>query len=304
MQSPRTEHAAHEAAPAGGAPLQGEDPGLSGVVPFRFHCHRCARCCSGGSGHVWLSESELPQLASQLDMDQASFLARYVRRVPDPESGHLRLSLRESGSGESGGRCILLEGQNECSVYSARPEHCRRFPYSDQVLNDERAFEAARATCPGITVEVDEDLRQQAFRDLEELYAEVEAFIAKASPVCIQRGVCCHFEEAQHELFASALETDYALAQHPDPPRPEGKGRCPYQVGKRCTARAGRPLGCRLYFCDRNTESVLREAHEHFIGRLRAIERERGYPASYARFVELLAARGVGLAREEMEREP
>ena len=73
---------------------------------------------------------------------------------------------------------------------------------------------------------------------------------------------------------------------------------CPYHVAGRCTAREGRPLACRTYFCDTRTESVLSEAHEHFLRRLRAIEREHAYPASYAEFPRLLAARGVpGLSR-------
>ena len=44
-----------------------------------------------------------------------------------------------------------------------------------------------------------------------------------------------------------------------------------------------------------NTEGVLAEAHEHFLGRLREIERETGYPAAYGRFPALLQARGVGV---------
>ena len=59
-------------------------------------------------------------------------------------------------------------------------------------------------------------------------------------------------------------------------------------------ARAARALGCRTYFCDANTEGVLAEAHEHFLGRLREIERGTGYPAAYGRFPALLRARGVG----------
>ena len=107
-------------------------------------------------------------------------------------------------------------------------------------------------------------------------------------------GVCCRFEEAGHELFATALEADFAAERHPDAPAPEAEGRCPYHVRGRCTARAGRPLGCRTYFCDRRTESVLAEAHEHFLREVRRIEVEEDYPVAYGRFPALLAARGIG----------
>ncbi len=266
------------------------DPGLVGVVPFTFECHRCGHCCSGGSGFVWMEERELGGLARAMEMEESAFIERYVRSTPDPRTGELRLSLREEG-----GRCALLSGTNTCSVYTARPEHCSQFPYWPSVLEDEEAFEVARETCPGMAVEVEEGVREVAFAALEELYEEVDAFVERAQPVCIQRGVCCRFEEAGHELFATALEADYAAAHAADAQAPEGEGRCPYHVGGKCTARDERALGCRTYFCDKNTEGVLAEAHEHFLARLRGIERETGYPAAYGRFPALLRARGVGV---------
>lgn len=266
------------------------DPGRSGVVPFRFECHRCGNCCSGGSGYVWVEEAELEGLSQALGMEKEAFVERHVRLVKDPHDSRLRLSLREEG-----GRCALLVGANECSVYGARPEHCKSFPYWPSVLEDAEAFEAARSTCPGIAVVVEEEVRVRAFAALEALYAEVDAFVERARPVCIQRGVCCRFEEAGHELYATALEADYA-AQHAGVGlAPEAEGRCPYHEGGKCNARSARALGCRTYFCDANTESVLQEAHEHFLRRLREIEREVGYPAAYGRFPALLRARGVGV---------
>lgn len=268
------------------------DPGLAGVVPFRFDCHRCGHCCSGGSGHVWVEDHEVERLARRLDLSEEAFRARHLRTVPDPRTGHLRQSLREDGAG--GGPCRLLEGRNHCTVYEDRPAHCRTFPYWPSVLEDEQGFARASEVCPGITREPDPAARERAFALLEEVYRDLDEFLERARPVCILRGVCCRFEEAGHELYATGLETDYAAHRHPDAPEPEAEGRCPYHVAGRCTAREGRPLGCRTYFCDRNTESVLQEAHEHFLARIRKIERETGYPVSYARFPAALAARGIG----------
>jgi Fe-S-cluster containining protein len=142
------------------------DPGLSGSVPFRFSCTRCGHCCSGGSGHVWLEEGEIPALARALGTSPERFAERHVRRVGE------RLSLRENEN--EGGRCALLIGKNTCSVYEARPEHCRRFPYWESVLGDPQAFEAARATCPGIAVVVPDELRARAALALRALYAELD----------------------------------------------------------------------------------------------------------------------------------
>ena len=249
---------------------------------------------------MWLEESEIEPLTQQLGLDAETFVRGYVRSVFDAERGRQRLALRERTEGV-GGACVLLEGSNHCSVYAARPEQCRSFPFWPSVLTDAAAFERARSTCPGIAPLVPEEARARAFAALDALYAEFEAFLERARPVCIRRGVCCRFEEAGHELFATGLEADYAAARHPAAPPPEAPGRCPYHVKGRCTAREGRPLGCRSYYCDTRTETVLAEAHEHFLARVRSIERETGYPPSYARFPDLLRARGIGVETSHAE---
>jgi Fe-S-cluster containining protein len=270
------------------------DPGLSGVVPFRFACHRCGHCCTAGEGHVWLEDGEVERLAAALSMTVDAFREAHVRTVPDPrDPGALRETLRERDEGR-GGRCTLLEGHNHCTVYGDRPAHCRTFPYWPSVLEDEEGFERARATCPGIRVEPTEAQRREGFRRLEEVYRDLAELLDAVRPVCIARGVCCRFEEAGHDLYATALEADYAASVHPTAPAPEAEGRCPYHVAGRCTARDGRPLGCRTYYCDPSMQEALEATHERFLRRIRAIERDLGYPAAYAPFPAMLADRGVG----------
>lgn len=234
-------------------------------------------------------------MAEALGIGPDAFRRMHVRTVPDPNgSGELREALRERDEG-GGGRCTLLEGRNQCSVYTARPEHCRTFPYWPSVLGDEAGFERARATCPGIRVEPSEAQRSAAFARLEAIYAELEELLAAVRPVCIARGVCCRFEEADHVLYATGLETDYAAMKKPLAPAPEAEGRCPYHVGGMCTAREGRPLGCRTYYCDPTMQDALEATHERLLGDIRQIERDLDYPATYAPFPALLADRGVGV---------
>lgn len=272
-------------------PQHVSNPGLEGVVPFRFSCHRCGHCCSGGAGYVWLEEGEAERMAQRLGVSLAAFEQEHVRVVPHPETGALRQSLREDSSWDSGGRCRLLRGVNECSVYEDRPQHCRQFPFWDSVLENKESFGRARDVCPGITEEPLPESRERAFEELAKLYREVDALVEKASPVCIMRGVCCRFEEAEHQLYATTLETDYAAHCHPEAPAPEAPGRCAYHVAGKCTAREGRPLGCRTYFCDSRTQSVLEEGHEHFLRRIREIGAEHNYPVAYANFPASLLER-------------
>jgi Fe-S-cluster containining protein len=273
------------------------DPGLDGVLPFRFQCQRSGRCCTGGTGFIWVEPDEVEGLAKAAGCELESFERQYLRRVHDPRTGQERLSLREGAGhqGGSGAACALLEGTRHCTVYEARPRHCRSFPYWPSILESKEGFELARSTCPGIAPLPDPATQAKAFEELAKLYKEMDAEIASKSPRCEMSGVCCRFEEAGHELYATALETDYATAHHPSAPAPEAEGRCPYHVQGVCTARAGRPLGCRTYFCDPLTEETLQDLHERYLKRLRVIEREHSYPAAYAPFPALLEARGIGV---------
>jgi Fe-S-cluster containining protein len=272
------------------------DPGLAGVVPFRFECRRSGRCCTHGDGHVWLEPGEDALLAAARAMTPAAFRARHVRTVTDPRSGELREALTESTDAPAGnGRCSLLEGANHCSVYDARPAHCRSFPYWPSVLADADGFERARAVCPGIRIEDEAARERRAFGELAAIYREVDAAVERSRAVCLARGLCCRFEDAGHLLYATALEVAYAAHVGPDAPPPEAPGRCPYHVAGRCTARAARPLGCRTYFCDKGPEDALAATHEHFLARIREVERRHGIAPSYAPFPAALAARGVGV---------
>jgi Fe-S-cluster containining protein len=253
------------------------DPGLEAAVPFRFACHRCARCCSAGTGHVWVEEHECAPLAHALGMTVEAFAARHLRRVADPRppwNGRTRLALREAqgvNGGDRGGRCALLVGLNECSVYGARPEHCRTFPYWPSVLAGGQGFESARATCPGIAVVVAPERAAPAHDALARLYDDVGAPPARAT--------CCLDDERAEELFATALEADHAARE-----TAAAREREPRDAHA-CRLGDGAPLACRT---DGDRERFAR-AFE----RLRAIEREHGYPAAYGRLRELLRSRGV-----------
>jgi Fe-S-cluster containining protein len=272
------------------------DQGEGGVVPFQFQCQRSGRCCTGGSGFIWVEPEEIEGLARAAGYTLENFEANFLREVRDPRTGAQRLSLRE-GPGQGGGggaACALLEGSHHCTVYDARPSHCQTFPYWPSIMKDEQGFEAARATCPGIRPLPSAEVQAQAFAQLEQLYLDLDKEIAEHTPRCEMSGLCCRFEEADHVLYATALETDYATAKHPTAPAPEAPGRCPHHVNGMCTAREGRPLGCRTYYCDPLTEDVLLDVHEKYLRRLRGIERSLDYPAAYSPFPAQLAARGVG----------
>jgi hypothetical protein len=85
-------------------------------------------------------------------------------------------------------------------------------------------------------------------------------------------------------LFLSAPEADLLLAEAPPPARPLDAGAtCPWQGATGlCTARAARPLGCRVYFCDPVYQRHAPELSETYIARLKQLVDEAGIPWEYA----------------------
>jgi hypothetical protein len=122
------------------------------------------------------------------------------------------------------------------------------------------------------------------------VYAEVDAAVAAAAPVCHASGKCCRFAEFGHTLFLTRFEADILLASAPDYQPPVGRDGCPFQVGNLCTARAERPLGCRVYFCDPTYAGVGEAVTEAALAKLRAIADRFGTGWEYAPLHHFLTA--------------
>lgn len=94
------------------------------------------------------------------------------------------------------------------------------------------------------------------FDELAGMYATMDDELSAMGAKCAGCGVCCHFDVAEHVLYASRLERDYLRRTATPPDRPDAgpellaRGvRCPFQKGGQCLARQGRPMGCRTHFC-------------------------------------------------------
>ena len=118
--------------------------------------------------------------------------------------------------------------------------------------------------------------------ELELVYAGVDAAIAGHAPRCDASGRCCRFAEYGHTLFLSQVEADHLLATAPAYEAPVTRDGCPFQVGKLCTARSERPLGCRVYYCDPAFEGHGEVILEGAIAQLRALTDRHGLMWNYA----------------------
>ena len=131
---------------------------------------------------------------------------------------------------------------------------------------------------------------RRAYPQLQSLYEELAREVARLGPVCAASGRCCRFREYGHVLFLTALEREYLLENAPAPARELDDGAtCPWQDANRlCTAREGRPLSCRVYYCDPSYQAAGEELGEAFLGKLKQLIRDHDLPWNYARLHEHL----------------
>ena len=105
-------------------------------------CASCGgNCCTGESGNIFVSVTEITAIAKLLEMDERDFRREYLHKVA------YRYSLKEkivNGSHD----CVFFDrSQNGCSIYQARPLQCRTFPFWDYFRH---RIDELKAECPGI----------------------------------------------------------------------------------------------------------------------------------------------------------
>jgi uncharacterized protein len=111
---------------------------------FRFQCKRSGNCCSQPEGRVRVTEDEISAIAALVGLGIDGFRSRFL--LPGPGGD----SLFKMGLGPA---CIFLEkdkGLATCSIYEARPGHCRSFPFWDELRDDGPALHKAMRFCPGM----------------------------------------------------------------------------------------------------------------------------------------------------------
>ncbi len=108
--------------------------------PFAFACQRSGNCCAIPGGFVRVSDGDIARIAALLGLDVDAFRSRYLQ----PDGVTLKDGL--------GGRCVFLQdgAQAGCSIYAARPQRCRDWPFWPELLTDARLRELVVRTCPGI----------------------------------------------------------------------------------------------------------------------------------------------------------
>jgi len=140
------------------------------------------------------------------------------------------------------------------------------------------------------------------------LYQRIDQAIAQRSPTCWTSGKCCNFDEYDHLLYVTGLESAWFVTQiniqsktagdvsstTPAsitlPQLGERTPACPYQINKLCTTHTIRPLGCRVFFCQQGTQQWQNELYEDFLAELRTLHEAHTLPYRYMEWRDALSA--------------
>ncbi len=125
-----------------------EDGQSSTEKGLRFRCTMCGNCCTGAPGTVMLDASARTALAKLLQLSEPDFVEQYTK----PIDGGISLGERLTAFGWD---CVFLDrttvpGKAVCGVYESRPIQCRTWPFWKRNLVEERAWDRASVTCPGM----------------------------------------------------------------------------------------------------------------------------------------------------------
>jgi len=117
-------------------------------VPFyasglKFSCKRCSCCCRETSGFVYLSQKDVMNLISALNLKKNEFISIYCRWVTDWKGDEV-LSLKEKSNKD----CILWD--SGCIVYNARPLQCVTFPFWKSIVTSAQSWDITATGCPGM----------------------------------------------------------------------------------------------------------------------------------------------------------
>jgi Fe-S-cluster containining protein len=126
-------------------------------------------------------------------------------------------------------------------------------------------------------------------------------------PLCLASGACCRFEEYGHRMYLSGLEAAFVVARidtaraarAANPLRilevrdARARGDCPYLRDGLCGEHEERPLGCRIFFCDKGADGRgaewQSELYESMHRETIALHERLGVPYRYLEWREALA---------------
>lgn len=129
---------------------------------IRFECTGCGECCKsrGRYGYIYVILEERQQLARHLGLTTAAFTRKHCEKTDG--LFHLKNPSKD---------CQFLDGVR-CSVYSARPEQCRTWPFWPENMSAKVWKLEVMRDCEGIGIgrvhtpaEIEQHIAAEQLRD-------------------------------------------------------------------------------------------------------------------------------------------
>jgi Fe-S-cluster containining protein len=131
--------------------------------------------------------------------------------------------------------------------------------------------------------------------ELEAVYQMIADQIEARGPACWASGRCCNFEKTGHRLYVTGLEAAYTVARVERPPAGSDiaaaldRGDCPFLSANLCGVHTVKPLGCRVYFCDRSAQDWQKDLSECALDLVRRINERHEIPYRYGEWRSMLS---------------
>ena len=115
------------------------DKEIKQQILSKFRCQKTGNCCRR-DGIVYASQDEIKEMAASLDIDIATFMSRFTKR----DNGWTVISTQRFRPN------CFLDDNNGCSIYNARPKHCRTYPDWPQIWDNKESLLTEASLCPAL----------------------------------------------------------------------------------------------------------------------------------------------------------
>ncbi|RAP32665.1 hypothetical protein DID77_04295 [Candidatus Marinamargulisbacteria bacterium SCGC AG-439-L15] len=122
-----------------------------------FECQQTGNCCRA-DGYVYANAKEIERMATHLEIDVSTFMARYVKT----ENGWTLISDLSHRP-----TCFLRE-DGGCGIYEVRPKQCRTYPNWPELWTSKEALMKETLLCKGLRRAVEMTLGQSGVESLDQ----------------------------------------------------------------------------------------------------------------------------------------
>ncbi len=133
--------------------------------------------------------------------------------------------------------------------------------------------------------------------EIASIHDRVSEQVRAKAPICLASGLCCKFDAFDHRLYATGLEAARCVSVCENEGRgihisdvhaARNDGNCPWQSGRLCMARSGRPVGCRVFYCDPRASKWVPEIAEWAHSEMKSLHERHEIPYMYGEWRVML----------------